>query len=511
MVLSFTSQRRYATYGIAILIAIFSVSPASFAQDHNLAKELSKAFRSAVESVNPAVVSIQAESKTEPVQSAEIPEWFKQFLPPGYNNGDQSPQERRIDWQGSGVIISPEGEILTNNHVVSYTNRMGQSTDATKINVTTADGGYYEAEVVAVDPQTDVALIKLKDTKDKKFPFAKFGDSDAMQIGDWVLAIGNPFGLNQSVSEGIISAKGRTGADVPVGANSEFQIKDYIQTTAAINPGNSGGPLINLDGEIIGVNNAIQTAGAIAGNIGIGFAIPSNLAKKVIDDLKQYGKVNRGYLGVKVQEISPEQREYYINEYGINYGAFVKEVLSDSPSKNAGVEEGDLILRVDGVKVHDSGHLINLVTDRRAGDKVELLLLRKGEQLTKTVTLAERPDTIEVASASTLSEKYLGLDLDTLTAEKAKELGYPEDLKGVLVTDVVPGSSASQKNIAQNDVITEMNDKPVANVDDVEAILTKVTDEMKSDNDDERPILMKVHRAGSRLHPIFVAPYIELN
>lgn len=501
---------RYQILNIALLFGL-AIAPAiqsANAENENLAKQLSKAFRSAIEKVEPAVVSIQAERRTEPTTNVQgdVPDWFRQFMPPQFRGGPQ-PQERRQEWQGTGVLISPDGEILTNNHVIAYQAPLGNSIEnkiADKINVTLADGNFYEAEVIATDPQTDIALIKIKAAK--TLPYANMGDSDQLEIGDWVLAIGNPFGLSHSVSQGIVSAIGRTGTDVPVGT-SMFSIKDYIQTTAAINPGNSGGPLINLDGEIIGVNNAIQTAGAVAGNIGIGFAIPSKLAKRVVKDLKEFGKVNRGFIGVEM-EAGDDWRDYYREEHGINYGAKISGITSDSPAEKAELNEGDVILKVDGVKVRDNGHLINLVTQRLAGDDIELLIFRDGKEIKKSITLMERPEQIAIAQNDI--ERYLGMKLSTLTPELAEEKGYASTITGVLVSDVDPAGPAAEKDIQAGDVISEMNDKSVQSVDDVEEILTAIIDEMRSENDDDRPILFKVHRAGSGSHK-FVAPYITLD
>ncbi len=495
-------SHRFFTMVLLIALALAPTAQQTEAQNGNLAKQLSKAFRNAIEKVEPAVVSIQAERRgnTRPQIPSDVPEWFRQFMPPNM----QPPQmpERRQEWQGTGVIIGPEGEILTNNHVIAY--QTGQENRiADKINVTLSNGDFYEASVIATDPQTDIALIKID--SDKPLPYSTMGDSDQLELGDWVLAIGNPFGLSHSISQGIVSAMGRTGTDVPVGT-AMFSIKDYIQTTAAINPGNSGGPLINLDGEIVGVNNAIQTAGAVAGNIGIGFAIPSNLAKRVVKDLKEFGKVNRGFLGVEM-EVRDDWRDYYREEYGINYGAKISDFTNNSPAKEAGLQQGDVILRVDGVKVRENGHLINLVTQRLAGEELELLIFRNGEEIKKTVTLKERPETLVAAQGDV--ERYLGMELQTLTSEMAKEKGFDETMSGVVVSRVNPAGPAAEKDIQEGDVITEMNDKSVQSVGDVEEILTSIIDEMRSENDNDRPILFKVHRTGSGSHK-FVAPYITL-
>jgi len=470
------------------------------AQSPNPGDQLSEAFRAAIAKVKPAVVSISAEKKSKPVKMPgieNIPEMFKQFFPEGFFDQQIDPQR---DWQGSGAIISPEGHVLTNYHVVK---------DADKLTVTLDDGREIEADLnqILTDPGSDIALIKLKE--DGTYPYAVLGDSDAMQIGDWVLAIGSPFGLSQSVSQGIISAKGRTSSDVPVGGR-DFYVKDYIQTTAAINPGNSGGPLINLRGEIIGINNAIQTAG-IPGNLGIGFAIPSNLAKSVIDSLKQYGKVKRAYIGVMLENLdSSNLSQWYKQEYGINHGALVTEVIPGTPAEQAGIEKGDLIILFNGEKVLNNGHLINMVTARPIGESVELTILRKGKKMTKSLVLAERPEEDPLAMIRTDAEKLLGVTVTALNPELAKEKGYDEKLKGILVTRVIPGSSAQRVDIQINDVITEINDNPVSSRDQFEKALADIVKEMKEKKLTERVILLHVYRADRRYPDKWVAPTITL-
>jgi len=480
--------------------------------DHSFARELSSSFRSAAENVLPAVVSIQAENTVDTTaESQQIPEMFRRFLPDGMFDQQQPQMAPRQNWQGSGVIISESGEVLTNNHVVK---------DADELNVTLDDGRQMTAEVIATDPLTDIALIQL--SEEGKYPYAELGSSAEMQVGDWVLAIGNPFGLSQSVSEGIISARGRTSEDVPVGLNDNFKIKDYLQTTAAINPGNSGGPLINLDGKIIGINNAIQTAG-MPGNLGIGFAIPSDMAQRVIDELKEFGRVRRGYIGVTLRS-SDQFSDYYSQQYGIDihHGAQVQEVMQGTPGAKAGLKPGDLIIEVDGTKVRDSGHLVKLVTDHSVGETINLTILRKGKEQEVKLTLAERPkeeqmaqmmqpDDEESSSKGSLTYMMLGMNIQTLNTQLASEFGYDPNMNGVVITEVTPGTSAARHDLQVGDVISELNDQPIESKEQFEKILSDVRKTMMEDEIDERALLLYVHRADSDFHPVFVAPTISAN
>ena len=325
---------RFSNYIGWFLVFLFcspAITPA-FSQDDAIL-QLSSAFRHAIEKVRPAVVSISAEKESTTVEQEmkdlqdkdkdrydNLPELFKRFFPNAEDFKKQIIPKR--GWQGSGVIISVSGEILTNYHVVE---------DADSLTVTLDDSREMKAEVAATDQETDLAIIRIKG--DGPFSSAVLGDSKKMQVGDWVLAIGNPFGLSQSVSEGIISAIGRSISKVTVGTD----IADYIQTTAAINPGNSGGPLVNLDGEVIGINNSIQTAG-VAGNLGIGFAIPTEIAKSVVDNLKKFGAVRRGAIGILLQS-DPVQIQQYYQKYQINHGAIITKIYPGQPAEKSRAAE----------------------------------------------------------------------------------------------------------------------------------------------------------------------------
>ncbi|RJP19966.1 MAG: Do family serine endopeptidase [Candidatus Omnitrophota bacterium] len=491
----FTIKKRLQRNVALMIVGFLSFGGLSFAEENpDAIRNLSHAFHQAIAKVKPAVVSISAEKEARKLTEEEIPEILKPFLPKDFFDDPTIPKR---GWQGSGVIISSEGEILTNYHVVK---------DADELTVTLDDGTELEASEVAHDEGSDIALIKLKE--DKPLPFAVLGNSDELQVGDWVLAIGNPFGLSQSVSQGIVSAKGRTNADVPVGFEDGFRFKDFIQTTAAINLGNSGGPLINLNGEVIGVNNAIQTAGRIPANLGIGFAIPSNLAKSVIDSLKHFGKVRRGFIGVGLNN-EPSSMKYFKEEYGINYGALVKEVNPDTPGEKAGLKTGDLIIRFEGKKVEGNEHLITMVAGTAVGSEVELTILREGKEQTIKLILDERPPEQQLARAVP-SMGILGIAVETLSPEIAKEKGYEEDLKGVIVTRVLPDTPAAAWKIQVNDVITKINEQSVESKDDFEKIFSEFVDKMREKGRKKRTLLLYLHRAGSRMHPDYVGPEITI-
>lgn len=456
------------------------------------ARTLSEAFRQAIRTVKPAVVSIEA--SLEPETDETSTSWFGNLLPNQGGSGNQDSPE----WQGSGVIVSPLGEILTNNHVVSYNNQ-----PANNIRVTLDSNEEYRASIVYTDPETDIAVLSIE--RDTPFPFATIGDSDAMQVGDWVLAIGNPFGLRQSVSQGIVSATGRTNTEVDV------VIKDYIQTTAAINMGNSGGPLINLDGEIIGLNNAIHTAFGVPANIGIGFAIPSNMVKRVVADLRQYGIVNRGFLGVTLSE-DDGLIQSFRDEYNVNYGALVERVLPGLSADWSGLQVDDLIIEVDGQRVANHGDLINKISRFSAGDTTNLTVIRDRERFTRPVTLMQRMDWRELITLVNRDEpeadsfwREIGLRVETLTPARASELGYNDTLEGAVVTWIRPGGAASEIDIRVGDVIVDANSSGVDSAETLKSILSTIRDEMAEQRDDERPVLLEIHRAGSRFHPSFVA------
>jgi serine protease Do len=350
----------------------------------------------------------------------------------------RGPQRQRS--LGSGFIIDGDGSILTNNHVVE---------NASKIVVKLSDDQEYEAKVVGRDQKTDIAIIRIEGKPN--LPAASLGDSDNLEVGEWVVAIGNPFGLDSTVTSGIVSAKGRHIGQGPY--------DNFIQTDASINPGNSGGPLINLRGEVIGINTAIFSR--TGGNIGIGFAIPINLVKELLPQLRGKGKVTRGYLGVLIQKVTPEIAE----SLGLDkaYGALVANVSKDGPADKAGVKVGDVIVEFDGKEVKDSGDLPILVARTAVDKKARLKVLRDKKEVMLTVAVGELKDEEVVATAPEKGE--LGLTVQRLTPQMAESLGL-EKSEGVVVTAVEPGSAADEAGIRRGDIILEVDRKTVRNLDE---------------------------------------------
>jgi serine protease Do len=350
----------------------------------------------------------------------------------------RGPQRQRS--LGSGFIIDGDGSILTNNHVVE---------NAQKIVVKLSNDQEYEAKVIGRDPKTDMAVIKI-DAK-TGLSAANLGDSDGLEVGEWVVAIGNPFGLDSTITSGIVSAKGRHIGQGPY--------DNFIQTDASINPGNSGGPLINLRGEVVGINTAIFSR--TGGNMGIGFAIPINLAKELLPQLRGKGKVVRGYLGVLIQKVTPEIAESLGMDRG--YGALVANVSKDGPAEKAGVKVGDVIVEFDGKEVKDSGDLPIIVARTTVDKKVRMKVLRDKKEVTLNVAVGELKDEEVVASAPEKGE--LGMTVQKLTPQLAENLGLDKP-DGVVVTAVEPGSAADEAGIRRGDVIVEVDRKPVRGVED---------------------------------------------
>ena len=339
---------------------------------------------------------------------------------------------------GSGFIIDKDGSILTNNHVVE---------NAQKIMVKLSDGREFEAKVVGKDARTDIAIIKIDAKGD--LPAAPLGDSDQLEVGEWVMAIGNPFGLDSTVTSGIVSAKGRH-----IGAGP---YDNFIQTDASINPGNSGGPLINLRGEVVGINTAIFSQSG--GNIGIGFATPINSAKEIVPELKGKGKVTRGWLGVSIQNVTPD----IASSLGLerNRGALVAEVLKEGPAERAGIKVGDVITQFDGTEIKESTDLPALVGRTRPGKQASVKVLRDKKEMSIPVTITELKEEAIVASAKEKGE--LGLTVQKVTPEMADNLKLGR-AQGVVITEVEPGSPADEAGLQQGDVIIEVDRKPVRDV-----------------------------------------------
>jgi serine protease Do len=403
-------------------------------------------FAALAEKASPSVVNISTTSQGEGPQMGgpqggspfgrdphEFWEPFERFF---------GPMPRRPFKQrslGSGFIISSDGLILTNNHVVE---------NADDIQVKLENEKEFKAKVIGRDPKTDIAVIKIDGAADLKI--AVLGDSDTLRVGQWVLSIGNPFGLEHSVTAGIVSAKGRF-----IGQGNYDQ---FIQTDAAINPGNSGGPLLNLKGEVVGINTAIFSRSG--GNIGIGFAIPINLAKELLPDLEAKGKVTRGWLGVMIQKVTPEIAESL--QLTDQKGALVADVMKDGPAQTAGVKVGDVIVEFDGQPVKDSTELPRLVARTAVGKTVPLTVIRDKATKTLTVTVGELKD--EETSEQGAQEEKFGLTVQPLTPEIAESLGLSGDVKGVVVAAVESGSAADDAGLRRGDVILEVNREPVKDV-----------------------------------------------
>ena len=354
------------------------------------------------------------------------------------NPQPRGPQRQRS--LGSGFIIDGDGSILTNNHVVE---------NASKIVVKLSNDQEYEAKVIGRDQKTDIAIIKINATT--SLPVAGLGDSDKLEVGEWVVAIGNPFGLDSTVTSGIVSAKGRHIGQGPY--------DNFIQTDASINPGNSGGPLINLRGEVIGINTAIFSR--TGGNIGIGFAIPINLVKELLPQLRGKGKVTRGYLGVLIQKVTPEIGESLGMEK--SYGALVANVSKDGPADKAGVKVGDVIVEFDGKEVKDSGDLPIIVARTPVDKKVRMKVLRDKKEIALSVAVGELKEEEVVAAVPEKGE--LGLTVQRLTPQMAEGLGL-EKSEGVVITSVEAGSAGDEAGIRRGDIILEVDRKAVRNVDE---------------------------------------------
>jgi serine protease Do len=369
-----------------------------------------------------------------------IEEFFNRFF------GESPPRENSQRSLGSGILISKDGEILTNYHVV-------RNADAIKVKL--ADQTEFEARLIGKDDRTDLAMIKIR-RSGGNLPFARLGSSSQLDVGDWVMAIGNPFGLEHTVTAGIVSAKGRV-----IGAGP---YDNFIQTDASINPGNSGGPLINAAGEVVGVNSAIFSQ--TGGNVGIGFAIPVDLAKKVADQLRKNGKVVRGWLGIRAQDVTPQ----LASSLGIIRGgemAVVTEVTEGSPAAEAGIKTSDIVVEFNGKPVPKSHDFPTVIADTPPGQKVTLKILREKKEQTVAVKIGELPDESDASQQIEAKDAEIGVRVQRITPEGARRLGL-SSTKGVIVVEVQPGSPADQVGLEPADVIREVNQRPVNNVKDFE-------------------------------------------
>ncbi len=398
-------------------------------------------FSDLAEKVRPGVVNIQV---VKPMKNAGFgfPNSFRTpfgdfFGPFSGENPHSSPMQQGV---GSGFVISSDGYILTNNHVVD---------DANQIKIKLADGKEYDAKVVGRDPKTDLALLKAEGASG--LHALQLGDSDSLKVGNWVVAVGSPFGLEQTVTAGIVSAKGRVIGSGPY--------DNFIQTDASINPGNSGGPLLNTEGQVVGINTAIFSQSG--GNVGIGFAIPVNMAKEVVPQLEEKGHVTRGWLGVGIQKITPELAKSF--DLKDEKGALVSQVVKGGPADKAGIQSGDVIVEFNGKKVSDMNDLPRVVAATPVGKTVAVKVLRGGNEVDREVKIAEMEQKEEIASETT--HKPLGMTVQNITPEIAQGLGLKNET-GILVASVVPGSPAANADIRSGDVIQQVNKMPVKNVED---------------------------------------------
>jgi serine protease Do len=430
-------------------------------------------FAPIVKSVLPDVVNIST-SKVVRAQ-AQLPEGmfndplFRQFFGPGSDSRSPSPRAQREESLGSGVIVSPDGYILTNNHVVE---------GATDVRVTFSNKRQLQAKVVGTDPKTDIAVLKVEGTG---YPAITIGDSSKVQVGDYALAVGDPFGVGQTVTMGIVSAMNRRNLGIE-------DYEDFIQTDAPINPGNSGGALVNDRGELIGINTAILSHGS-GGNEGIGFAVPVNLARQVMDQILDHGKVTRAYLGIVVQDVTPAIAKA-MGQSELR-GALVGDVKSSGPAGRAGLQRGDIILEVNGKPIADSNELRMSISMMNPDAAVKLKILRNGNQSDMTVKLGELPNQQEQAKAEEgiSGDALQGVTLENLDSQSASQLGLPPTTKGVVVTDISPSSPEADSGLQRGDVIQEVNHQPVKNVSELNEALHEAG---------KNPLLL-VNRQGSTL------------
>jgi len=467
-------QHGAAIAALAAMVMLLPAKPAAARGPDNIAD--------VAEQVIDAVVNISTSQKIDP-RTAQLPDlppgspmqqFFDQFFKShhgqsGGDNGDNSDQEpRRVNSLGSGFIIDPSGLVVTNNHVIA---------DADEISVILNDGTKLKADLVGRDSKSDLALLRVH--ADKPLKAVKFGDSDKLRLGEWVVAIGNPFSLGGTVTAGIVSARNR---DINSGPYD-----NYIQTDAPINRGNSGGPLFNLDGEVVGINTAIISPSG--GSIGIGFAVPSDSAVGVIDQLRQNGEVRRGWLGVRIQQVTDDIAESL--NISPPHGALVAGIDDKGPAKPAGIEPGDVIVTFDGHDIKEMHDLPRIVGDTPVGKSVDVIVIRKGKEETHKVTIGRLQDSEKVASADanadnppankSVVQKTLGLELSGLSDDLRKKFKIRDDIKGVLVTGVDPSVAMADpdKRLAPGDIIVEVQYQSVGTPDDLQKRVTDLKSQGK--------------------------------
>jgi serine protease Do len=492
------SSLRVATVAAALALAAPAGIGTAFARGPESLADLADQVTDAVVNIS-ASTTVETKSRTMPQLPPGTPfeDLFEDFFNrrgegggrggPGGGGQGEGPRQRRSSSLGSGFVIDSSGIVITNNHVIG---------DANDISVNFHDGTKLKAEIIGKDSKIDIAVLRVK--SDKPLKAVPFGDSEKMRPGDWVIAIGNPFGLGGSVSAGIVSARGRNIESGPY--------DNYIQTDAAINKGNSGGPLFNMNGEVIGINTAILSP--TGGSVGIGFAVPSANAVPVIDQLKQFGETRRGWLGVRIQNVDEPTAEAL--GLGTARGALVAGVDERGPSKPAGLEVGDVIVKFDGKDVKDSRDLPRIVASTPVGKAVDVQIVRKGKELTKAVTLGRLEDGEKTQQAGlnqpstdtpSATRRALGLELSSLNEELRKRFNIKEDVKGVVVTRVDPNSPAADKRIQPGEVVVEVGQEAVNSPADI----TRRVEALKKDGRKSALLLVSNPQGEVR----FVAVSIE--
>ena len=434
------------------------------------AKYFSETFSEVAKNVNPAVVTITSEK----VQKEQYRNPFEEFFGDEYFRYYAPERERRSQALGSGVIVdASNGFIITNNHVIQ---------DADEISIILIDEREFEAEVIGADPKSDIAILKIEA---ENLSAVGLGNSDNLDVGEWVLAIGSPFSANLShtVTAGIVSAKGRSS----VIGGVDYQ--DFIQTDAAINPGNSGGALVNLDGELVGINTAIATGGYMRSNAGVGFAIPSNLANNIMKDLISEGRVIRAWLGVFIQDVNDGIAKAL--DLPDRNGSVVTEVVGDSPADKAGFKVEDVIIEFAGTKVRDSSHLKNLVSSSQPDTKEPVRIIRRGRERTLRVNLVELPQEDVIFASKSPPAYSLGMRVEDLDESTLRQFRLSEDEVGVVVVEVEPSSVASRSGIQPGDIIKRVGDNDIDSARELRNIISKL--------DDEDSILLLIKRRGGSI------------
>ncbi len=465
--------------GAMIVVSYVVISPVAA-----LAKGAPDSFADLAEKLLPAVVNVNTTQtiKVERRSMPQIPgmeEFFKRYgrEKDSKKNGDERPLTRQRQSLGSGFVIDPSGIIITNNHVIDK---------ADEVMIKMHDGREFKAVVIGKDSKLDLAVLKVE--TDKPLPYVKFGDDSKSRIGDWVLAIGNPYSLGGTITAGIISARNR---DINSGPYDK-----YIQTDAAINRGNSGGPMFNMDGEVIGINTAIFSRSG--GNIGIGFAIPSNQAQHVISQLRKYGHTKRGRIGISFQQVTDDIAESLGMEEG--HGALVSSVVEGGPADKAGILAGDIIIEYEGEVIKKRNELPIWVANTEIGKKVKLVVLRKGKRKKLTLVIDELPEDVEDDEESAMADdeddsseaqEVLGMTLEPITDKTRKVLKLEDDVKGVLIAAVDRNSPSGQKGLRRGDIIVEITQEAVKTVDGAVARIAELKDKGR------KSILLKFIRRGN--------------